>query len=328
MPDPAISVVMTVRDRTTYLDEALGSVLAQTDSDFEFIVVGDGASPEMVARVASWAARDARIRFIVRPHAGLAAALNTGTAVARGKYIARIDDDDVALPGRLAAQRRFLDAHPEVAVVGSAYEEIDEQGVVGRTVRPPISREGIERRLLRDNPICHSSAMIRRDALCAIGGYRPQFRRAQDFDLWLRLSERHELRNLPDVLLRYRVHRNKLTLADMETNGWCPAAAWLAAELRRRGEPDGIDGLERLYAETVRGMCRGSADWRRVLAVYRLYLGHVAVSAGALPLAARCAAGIRPWLLPGPMLRLWVTLFGRIGLALPRVLQITNGSPT
>jgi glycosyltransferase involved in cell wall biosynthesis len=325
MPDPSISVLMTVRDRATYLDQAIESVLAQTEPDFEFIVVGDGASPEVAGKVAGWAARDPRIRFLDRPHAGVGAASNAGVAAARGRYIARIDDDDVALPHRFDVQRRFLDANPGVALVGSAFQRIDTAGNVLGVVRYPTEHAAIRRRLRCDNPICHSTVMMRREAVLAVGNYRRPFRRSLDFDLWLRMVERFELRNLPDVLVQYRVHRNNVTSSDLAASGWCPAAAWLAAELRRGGEPDGIDGIQRLDADSVRGMCRRPGQWRRVLAVYRLYLGHAAVSAGALALAARCVAGIRPWLLPRPMLRLWITLAGRIGLALPRALSGAHG---
>ena len=212
---PAVSVVMPVYDAEAYLGLALDSILAQTFLDFELIAVDDGSRDGSRALLERCAARDPRVRVIVRPHAGVSATLNAGLALARGALIARMDADDVAHPERLARQVAHLRAHREIVALGTEVEVIDPQGWPIRTLGVPLDHDAIDTALLRGRgeALVHPVAMFRREALEAVGGYRGAFDHAEDIDLYLRLAERGRLANLPETLLQYRHHLRNTTHA-------------------------------------------------------------------------------------------------------------------
>jgi glycosyltransferase involved in cell wall biosynthesis len=208
---PAVSVVLAVRDGVPWIDEAIASVLAQTDGDLELIVVDDGSTDATPARLA--ALTDPRVRVLRQAPAGLTAALNRAVAAARGDLVARLDADDVALPERLARQRAFLTAHPEVGVLGTAAKEVDAAGAPVREVRPPIDDAAIRRALIRANPFVHSSVMVRRALLGQVGGYDERIAVAQDYDLWMRLARVTGLANLGEVLVVRRLAPGRVSSA-------------------------------------------------------------------------------------------------------------------
>lgn len=211
---PTISVVMAVRNGQSYLAEAIDSVLAQTLIDFEFLIVDDGSSDDTAAILKRYEARDARVRVIRQENTGLTRALNVALAKARGRYIARMDADDVSEPDRFSAQVNYMDERPELVALGCKLSLIDPDGEHLAHRQPPVSHDAIVARLLEgDGAIPHPSAMIRHDALRAAGGYREEFACAQDLDLWLRLSEIGALANLDRPLLRYRLHCDSVTTA-------------------------------------------------------------------------------------------------------------------
>jgi hypothetical protein len=131
--------------------------------------------------------------------------LNHALALARAPLVARLDADDVALPDRLARQRAFLDAHPEVGLLGTGAREVDEAGRDVALVTPPAEDAAIRRALIRRNPFVHSSVMMRRHDLEALGGYDPRLPVAQDYDLWMRMSRATQLANLPEPLVVRRL---------------------------------------------------------------------------------------------------------------------------
>jgi glycosyltransferase involved in cell wall biosynthesis len=199
---PAVSVVMTVRDGLPHVEEAVDSVLDQDFGDFELIVVDDGSTDgtaEVLAR-----RRDTRLRLVRRPGLGRAAALNHALGLARGRYVANLDADDVALPGRLAIPVRYLDQHPDVAVAGSAVQPFVGRAAGRRPRRLPRSDRAIRWSFLVRNPIFHSSATFRTGAAAAVGGYPAAG--TDDAGLWLRLGSRHRLVNLPVPLAAKRLH--------------------------------------------------------------------------------------------------------------------------
>src|ERR1051326_2264165 len=127
---PFVSVLVPVYNAARYLDVAISSVLRQTFSDFELIAVDDGSKDDSKKILEHFSANDARIRVISRPNTGIVGALNDGLAVARGEFIARMDADDVALPGRFQAQLDYLRGHPDCIAVGTAVQIIDARGAV------------------------------------------------------------------------------------------------------------------------------------------------------------------------------------------------------
>lgn len=203
MTAPAVSVLMSVRDGAPWIADAVASVLGQTAGDLELIVIDDGSTDGTAAVLAAVA--DARLRVERQPPAGLTASLNRAVALARAPLLARLDADDLALPERLARQRAFLDAHPEVGVLGTAAREVDPAGRDVRVVRPPTDDAAIRRALIRRNPFVHSAVMLRRALVERAGGYDESLPVAQDYDLWMRLGPLTRFGNLPDALVVRRL---------------------------------------------------------------------------------------------------------------------------
>ncbi len=235
---PRVSVVLPVRNGGAYLAPAIDSILTQTFTDFELIVVDDGSTDGTAAMLASIS--DPRLIVVAGPAAGIVAALNTGLARARADLIARMDADDIALPGRFAAQVAYLDANPAVAALGSAVILIDADGRDLEPVGYPQSPEAIRALEPHVHFMAHPTVMMRAAAVRAVGGYRAQFVAAEDADLWLRLGDTHDLANLAEPLLRYRTHAGQFSAVKRAEGRRAVAlAAFLASERRAgRGEAD------------------------------------------------------------------------------------------
>jgi glycosyltransferase involved in cell wall biosynthesis len=243
MPSPLVSVILPVRDGRPYLVEALRSMLGQTLTDLELIAIDDGSRDGSAEDIARAAAVDPRVRLHVQGGRGLVAALNHGLTLARGRYIARMDADDVALPTRLARQVSLLEREPSIAAVGSALRIIAGQRLTDEVTIYPTSPAEVRAELTHRNPLAHPTVTARRDALVSIGGYRPQFRDAEDFDLWLRLAERHDLTNLPEVLCHYRWHGRQSIFERIEQQALSSCAALACARARGRGQKDPSEAL-------------------------------------------------------------------------------------
>lgn len=199
---PRVTVLMAVHNGERFLREALGSILGQTLADFELLVVDDGSTDETPALLASLT--DPRIHVVsLEENRGLAVALNRGLDEARGRYVARMDADDVAHPARLEKQVQFLDANPAIGVCGTWVRYIGARSV---TVRYPTDQGRARAALLFDPPVAHPSVMLRRDLFDEGLRYDPSLRRGQDYDLWCRAAERTGMVSLPEVLLSYRIH--------------------------------------------------------------------------------------------------------------------------
>ena len=235
---PLVSVCMPVYNAERYVAEAVESILGQTFGDFEFLIIDDGSTDGSRRILESFAARDPRIRLVSRPNTGYVVALNEMLGMARGELIARMDADDVAMPGRFERQAAYLREHPEVVAVGTSLVIIDPHGAPLAEKHLPEAHETIEKILFEtDLAICHPSAMIRRDALLQLGGYKPEYCPAEDIDLWLRLAEVGRLANVPEVLIRYRQHMQSMGNSQRARQ---EKGAWLAVAhaRQRRGLAD------------------------------------------------------------------------------------------
>lgn len=202
---------MPVFNCMKYVQEAIDSILGQTEGDFEFLIVDDASTDGTLEIIEQQ--KDPRIRIIRNEfNCGLASGLNTILSQARGKYIARMDGDDISLERRFELQSRFLESHPEIALVGSYFTffECKDKGDICIKRRPERPLE-IGCLLGIASQVCHPSAMYLREAAIEVGGYRPKIGIAEDYDLWLRLRERWLLANLPEVLHRVRWHEQRIS---------------------------------------------------------------------------------------------------------------------
>jgi len=238
---PAVSVLLPVRNGAAYLEDAVGSILRQSFADFELLLVDDGSDDATPAIARRLAATDARLRILTQDRHGIVAALNRGLHAARAKLIARMDADDLAWPDRLARQVAIFRGDPDLALVASAWRIVSAAGDVRRTIHPPQTDAGLRAALARGNVLAHPTIMFRRDAVLALGGYRDGFPLAEDYDLWLRLLERHKAMCLADVLLDYREHEGQATWSDIEQRILSEMAVQAAASRRAAGQPDGGD---------------------------------------------------------------------------------------
>lgn len=270
---PAVSVVMPVFNAQRFLREALQSVLDQTFRDFDLIAIDDGSTDQSFETLTAFARLDSRLRVYRQTHKALPATLNFGCALAESPYIARMDADDIALPERFARQLEFLEAHPAVAILGTQLERIRSDGAFIDRTRVPLTHPGIAANMQKFCCLHHPTVMLRASALRSLGGYREAFLAAEDHDLWLRAAERFELSNLPDILLRYRIHTDATSFQKLEQQVLSVLAAEASARLRRMGEHDVFDGIDRITRESlyrvgitgaaIEQATRNAADWYR-----------------------------------------------------------------
>jgi glycosyltransferase involved in cell wall biosynthesis len=206
--NPRISVVMPVHNALPFLDESISSILAQTLSDFEFVILDDASTDGSLAQLRKWAVRDKRIHLHEgKQRLGLSGSSNAVVAKARAPIVARMDADDIAHPDRLRRQWKIIEGQPEAAVVGTLCNGID---ATGREVRPRDRW-----RLVRRSgyiPFPHGSAMFRREVFDQVGGYDETSDCGEDQDLFSRMATRGRVLTLPDVLYSYRYHSSNATL--------------------------------------------------------------------------------------------------------------------
>ena len=242
-----VTVLMAVYNEAKVVRSALESILKQTYNDWDLLIIDDGSTDGTQQLIQSLAAIDSRIIIIRNTiNLGLAASLNRGWKQAKGALIARMDADDVSLPQRFALQVGYLKSHRDVAVLGGGAELIDEEGrLLGVALRPEMHQVLVSK-IYKENPFIHPSVMIRRNFLTELGGYDERLRRSQDYDLWLRGYRCYHYHNLPEALIRHRVHRTLSLQAiisgtfvlgraayregRLATCGWY-AMRWLAASL-------------------------------------------------------------------------------------------------
>lgn len=201
---PLISVVMAVYNADKYLVVAIESILQQTLSDFEFIVIDDGSTDGSLSIINRYADIDNRIKIVSRENKGLPASLNEGIRLAKGKYIARMDADDISLLTRFEEQVLFLEKHQEVGVCGTWAEVFNDEKILGR-IRHPAEHEALKVKLLFSVCFVHPTVMIRKQLLDLHNVfYNEAYTNSQDYELWVRMSCYTKFYNIEKVLLRYR----------------------------------------------------------------------------------------------------------------------------
>ncbi|HXG18411.1 MAG TPA: glycosyltransferase family 2 protein [Methylomirabilota bacterium] len=208
---PKVTAVIPVYNREKYVGEAIDSVLAQTFTDFELLVIDDGSTDRSRKVVQSY--RDSRIRLVVNDaNQGIPRTRNKGVQLAQGEYLAFLDSDDWAYPERFAKQVAFLDRHPEYAAVGTWAVWMDEEGrSLRRVQRKPVFPDEIAALRLFRQGITNSTSMARTAVLREFE-HREKYDLSEDFDLWVRIAAKHKLAALPEVLVRCRRHKRRISL--------------------------------------------------------------------------------------------------------------------
>jgi glycosyltransferase involved in cell wall biosynthesis len=202
---PQVSIVMPTHNASATLDEAVCSILDQTWQDFEFIIVDDGSSDDTLPKLERYARLDSRVKLYCQRKEGMIAALNRGCRQARGDYIGRMDADDISLPRRIERQQEFLENRPEIGIVGTWANRMDENGsIIGEWCPSPNPRI-LKWEHFFGCCVIHPTVLMRREILKKLEFYKADAVNAEDRDLWLRASAITEFANIPEILLKYRV---------------------------------------------------------------------------------------------------------------------------
>lgn len=241
MTNPIISVLMPVFNGEEFLSQAIESILSQSYGDFECIIIDDGSTDTTPEIIQQYVDLDLRIISLRQAeNRGVAEALNVGLDLARGKFLARMDGEDLALPDRLMKQVAFLEEHPEIGLVGTQTVFIDEVGELVEQSEwiKPLDHNNLVWQLLYETPICHPSIMARTKIIRDVGGYDSNFQN-EDMQLWTRLAFVTRMANLDEVLLQYRMplQRHDAQLLYWEPHVQRVACEYMGSILERSVDP-------------------------------------------------------------------------------------------
>jgi glycosyltransferase involved in cell wall biosynthesis len=301
MSEPVISVLMTVFNAGRFFEPSIRSILNQTFRNFEFLIVDDGSTDGSADLAEAWAARDSRIKVIRnRENRGQTACLNQGLELARGRWTARQDADDLSHPSRLSKQCEFLNARPGIVLLGTNGRIINSQDQLTGLLDAPLSQEAITWTAPFLNPFMHTSVVFRTDVIRdEFGGYNPTYRIAQDYELWTRIIATHQSANLSQRLVCYRHLNASLSKAGSNTafaeaervsareakrvfgRNLSEREAHLIAAFREGLKPGESRAFWRLYSELLLTQNANADDMARTVAMHHLK------AAGALSSRAR-----------------------------------------
>ena len=213
--DPSVSIIMSCYNSKSYLTNAIESILNQSYQNFEFIIINDGSTNETSTILESYA-NNSKIKIINRHNHGLTPSLNHGLSIAKGKWIARMDDDDISDSNRLLEQVKFLKSNPEVVLLGTGCQRIDaKDNPLGKPITYPTNHQNLVNLLVKHKPFFpHASAIFNRITALKLGGYCERFQRAQDYDLWLRFCRIGKISCLQEPYTKLRIHETSITNTD------------------------------------------------------------------------------------------------------------------
>lgn len=206
---PLVSVVMAVYNGESFLKDAVDSILSQTLNNFELLVINDGSSDKTKDILAGYS--DKRLRVYDQTNKGLVVSLNRAVGLAKGRYIARQDADDLSSSGRLEKQLAFLEANPEVVIVGSSMSVIDDSGHKIHEHRVLLNDPELKQELLMRSPFAHGSVMFTKAAFVKAGGYKQDDWPAEDYGLWLHMANEGLFANIDEPLYAYRENMDSIS---------------------------------------------------------------------------------------------------------------------
>jgi glycosyltransferase involved in cell wall biosynthesis len=253
--EPLVSVVMVICNVERFLAEAIESILSQTFRDFEFVIVDFGSTDKSKDIAAGYAARDSRVRLSEIPLCSYIEAKIVACSLPKGRYIAIQDADDVSLPNRLKEEVEFMEKHPRVGLLGGAVQRIDSDGKpLAIADDYPTEDQDIRLALREWNTFWHPTVLILKESYERAGGYRVAFSPSDDYDLWLRISEYYQCANLKQVVLKYRIHPQQLSLMKRKEQILCALAAQASASQRDAGNPDPFNSIKQITPKMLAGM--------------------------------------------------------------------------
>jgi glycosyltransferase EpsE len=208
-----VSVIMSVYNSSSYMEYAIQSILDQTYTNFEFLIMDDGSLDESLTILQRYEKKDPRIRvYKNKTNCGLTASLNKLIKKTHGDFIARMDSDDISIKTRLEKQVRYFQTDSNLDILGTFAEDIDKNSHVTRKRKMPVKDREIKRMLPVINPLNHPSVMFKKSIISKIGYYNEKFRTTQDYDLWFRAAAAGlRFYNIPEFLIQYRVDNNYMT---------------------------------------------------------------------------------------------------------------------
>jgi glycosyltransferase involved in cell wall biosynthesis len=281
---PKVSVVMAAYNAEKYLKEAVDSILNQTFEDFEFIIVNAGSTDGTQTILDSY--QDLRMVIINDHYIGRSEARNKAIKLSKGGYIAIMDADDIALPERLEREVKFMDRHKEIAIVGGYYFFINENGKMVGIDKVLTESDEIKERLPIANTFGHSTVMVRKSCFEYVGGYREELKGAEDYDLFLRLSESFKLANLKEPLCKWRINPSSFSLTNKnELDRYARLVRELAKERREFGkdrlqlfkedgnEKDLNELLPKAKPQSRKEKAQGYYSWGAILLAGNDYIG-------------------------------------------------------
>lgn len=252
---------MPVYNGAPYIKEAIDSVLLQTFTDFELIVVNDGSTDTTEEIVKQYS--DKRVKLVNQSNGGVSAALNTGLRHAAGRYIARFDADDICYSDRLAVQYRFITEHPEYVLVGSDADYMTEDGeVIYRYRNVGHTNEEINKTIERHCSFIHSSVIYPKDEITGLGGYEVKAHTFEDYFLWKKLIKRGKVCNLPQALLKVRFNPSSVTIDEKDHD---PVFLSIKRKALQTGEITDEEGKELLRTLKRLSKQRKTGSYHRML---------------------------------------------------------------
>lgn len=241
---PIVSVIIPVYNASKFLEAAVQSISSQTLANVEIIAINDGSTDGSDVILDRLSSSDPRIKVVHTENRGIVSALNSALSLASGRYIARMDGDDIALPDRLRVQSEFLESHLDHSYVGSLFQVIDDNGGLGHLQRGQSATKQTDFSVFPPYvaSVPHPTLMVRRDHLIQIGGYRDAFPHAEDHDLFIRLSRLGKARVIPELLLQYRIHSGSVSTkhSAVQLDSALRAQAVGLIAMRTGSEPVGV----------------------------------------------------------------------------------------
>ncbi len=208
--NPKTSIIMPVYNGEKFLRDSIISTLSQTDQDFELLIADDGSTDKTEEIIKSF--NDPRIKYFKRNHEGVFSVLNFLIEQSNGKFIARMDADDISNPDRLKKQIYFLESNPEFSLVGSWATIINDKGEEkGLMDYPPNTWENIKKYTFLHCPFIHPTVVFKKEMMEKVGAYKEKYKHIEDYELWTRIVFKYKCFNIHEPLIKYRIHSSQLT---------------------------------------------------------------------------------------------------------------------